>query len=239
MNADKTIGGPMSDAKVQQAVRLGLDYEGLKVLVGASAATPASIIPIGFFAAYPEDKSLKRDVDAAKKLLADAGYANGFDIDLSYPDFTYSGFNFGTSAQKIQADLAEIGVKVNLKGSEVGTWLDGYRQGKLGFTMSLWGPDFRDPGNYLEFLPEKKVGLRAMWSNANSDKAIQELRDKALVETRPAERVKLFASIQDYLQQNGPFAPFVQSSVQIGLNSALTGFAYNPQWYIDVSLIGK
>ena len=174
MNADKTIGGPMSDPKVQQAVRLAIDYEGLKTLVGGKAATPASIIPIGFFGAYGEDKALKRDVEAAKQLLADAGYPDGFEIDMRYPDFTYSGFNFGTAAQKIQADLAEVGITVNLKGSDVGSWLDEYRQGKQAFSMSLWGPDFRDPGNYLEFLPEKKVGLRAKWSNANSDKTIQE-----------------------------------------------------------------
>jgi peptide/nickel transport system substrate-binding protein len=239
MNADKTIGGPMSNPKVQQAVRLALDYEGIKSLVGAKASTPASIIPIGFFAAYSEDKALKRDVNGAKKQLADAGFASGFDIDLTYPDLTYSGFSFGQVAQKLQADLADVGIKVNLKGSEVGVWLDGYHQGKLGFAMSLWGPDFRDPGNYLEFLPDKKVGLRAMWSKANSDKAIQDLRDKASVATNPNERTKLFAEIQDYLQRNGPFAPFVQSSVQVGLNAGLKGFVYNPQWFVDVSLLSK
>ena len=239
MNQDKTIGGPLSDPKVQQAVRLALDYEGIKQLLGGQAATPPSIIPIGFFGAYGEDKALKRDVEGAKKLLAEAGFGQGFDVDLRYPDFTFSGFNFATTAQKIQADLAEVGVTVNLKGSEVGVWLDEYRQGKQRFSLSLWGPDFRDPGNYLEFMPERKVGLRANWANANSDKTIQALRDKASVETDPAERAKLFAAIQDYLQQNGPFAPVVQSGVQIGLNSALQGFVFNPQWVVDVALLSK
>ena len=78
-----------------------------------------------------------------------------------------------------------------------------------------------------------------MWSNTNSDKTIQDLRDKALVETDPAARAKLFASIQDYLQQNGPFAPVVQSAVQVGLNAGLKGFVYNPQWFVDVSLLSK
>jgi peptide/nickel transport system substrate-binding protein len=135
---------------------------------------------------------------------------------------------FSTIAQKFQADLPEVGM-----------WLEGYRNGQEPFTLSLWGPDFRDPGNYLEFLPEKKVGLRANWKNANSSADIQELRDKALVETNPEERTNLFAAIQDYLQQNGPFAPLVQNSIQIGLNSALKGFVYNPQWRVDVALLSK
>ena len=239
MNADKTIGGPVSDPKVQQAIRLAIDYEGMKALVGGKAATPASIIPVGFFAAYPEDKALKRDVEGAKKLLADAGYADGFTIDLSYPDFDNSGFSFATGAQKLQADLAEVGITANLKGSEVGVWLDAYRQGQLPFSLSLWGPDFNDPGNYLEFMPDKKVGLRANWKNDNSVKEIQDLRDQALIATNPDERVKLFGQIQDYLQQNGPWAPFVQSGVQVGLGANLKGFVYNSQWNVDVALLSK
>lgn len=237
-NADEKIGGALSDAKVQQAIRLAIDYEGMKALVGGKASTPASIIPNGFFGALGEEKAPVRDVEAAKKLLEEAGQSN-LTVDLSYPDFTFSGFNFATAAQKIQADLAEAGITANLKGSEVGVWLEAYRNGQLPFSLSLWGPDFRDPGNYLEFMPEKKVGVRANWKNDNSSADIQDLRDKALVETNPEERAKLFASIQDYLQQNGPWMPFVQSGVQIGLNSGLKGFVFNPQWNVDVALLSK
>jgi ABC-type transport system substrate-binding protein len=88
-------------------------------------------------------------------------------------------------------------------------------------------------------MPEKKVGLRANWKNDNSSADIQDLRDKALVETNPEERAKLFASIQEYLQGSGPWMPFVQSGVQIGLNSGLKGFVFNPQWNVDVALLSK
>jgi peptide/nickel transport system substrate-binding protein len=239
MNQDKDIGGPMSDPKVNQAVRLALDYEGIKALAGGAAGTPASVVPLGFIGAYGEDKALKRDVDAAKKLLAEAGFENGFEADLHYPDLTIGGINFATMAQKVQADLAEAGITVNLKGEELQTSLAAYRDGKQNFGLWLWGPDFLDPGNYLEFLPEMKVGLRGNWSNANSDATIQELRDKAAVATAPEERVKLFQQIQDYLQQNGPFAPFVQGGTQIGYNSGLNGFVYNPAWRIDFALLSK
>lgn len=239
MNQDKDIGGPMSDPKVNQAVRLALDYEGIKALAGGSAATPASVIPIGFIGAYGEERALKRDVEAAKKLLAEAGFADGFEVDLHYPDLSLGGISFPTMAQKVQADLAEIGIKVNLKGEELQTSLAAYRDGKQNFGLWLWGPDFLDPLNYVEFLPEMKVGKRANWTNANSDSTIQELRDKAKVATDPAERVKIFGQIQDYLQQNGPFAPFVQGGIQIGYSANLKNFVFNPAWRVDLASLSK
>jgi peptide/nickel transport system substrate-binding protein len=239
MNADTAIGGNMSNDKVQQAVRLALDYEGIKALTGGKSATPASVIPIGFIGAYGEDRAPRRDVDAAKALLAEAGFADGFTIALDYPDFSNSGVNFATLAQKIQADLAEVGITVELKGAEVGVWLAAYRDGKSAFTLSLWGPDFLDPGNYLEFLPEYKVGKRANWTNANSTNDIQDIRDAAAVATAPEERVKLFGQMQDYMQLNGPFAPLVQAGTQIGYSTALKGFVYNPSWRVDVALLSK
>lgn len=239
MNADKAIGKEMADAKVQQAVRLALDYEGIKALTGGKSATPASVIPVGFIGAYGEDKAPKRDLEAAKALLAEAGLDKGLTVALDYPDFSNSGVNFATLAQKIQADLAEAGITVELKGAEVGVWLAAYRDGKSAFTLSLWGPDFLDPGNYLEFLPEYKVGKRANWTNANSDKAIQDIRDKAAVATAPEERVKLFGEMQDFLQKNGPFAPLLQAGTQIGYSSALKGFIYNPAWRVNVALLDK
>ncbi len=171
--------------------------------------------------------------------MAEAGLDKGLTVSLDYPDFSNSGVNFATLAQKIQADLAEAGITVELKGAEVGVWLAAYRDGKSAFTLSLWGPDFLDPGNYLEFLPEYKVGKRANWTNANSDAAIQSIRDKAAVATAPEERVKLFGEMQDFLQQNGPFAPLLQAGTQIGYSAALKGFVYNPAWRVNVALLDK
>ena len=47
-NQDPDVGGPMSNPLVQAAVRYALDYEGIRLLSGGQAATPASMLPIGF-----------------------------------------------------------------------------------------------------------------------------------------------------------------------------------------------
>lgn len=234
MNQDKTIGGPISDPKVQYAIRYSLDYEGIKALAGGQATTPASVIPVGFPGAYGADKAPKRDLDTAKKLLADAGQSN-LQIDLEYPDFSYGGISFGTLAQKIQADLAEAGITVNLKPAELQVALQNYRDGKEGFGLWLWSPDYRDSLDYVEFLPDGVVGKRANWLGEGADKAITDLRDKVKVEVDDSARATLFGQIQDYLQLQGPYAPLLQPGLQIGMSSKVKNFAFNPQWRVDLA----
>jgi peptide/nickel transport system substrate-binding protein len=238
MNANPEVGGPMSDPKVQQAVRLALDYEGYIGLFGG--VTPASVIPVGFLGAYGPENALTRDVEAAKALLAEAGYADGFEVTLDYPVFTFQGVNMETNAQKIQADLAEIGITVNLNPGELQVSLEAYRLGEQGFGYWFWGPDFIDPQNYTEFLPGKKVGgERAQWTEERADETIIGLRDQALTETEAEARVEVFQQIQDYMQQNGPFAPFLQPGVQTAYRSDLQGYYWHPQWLLDVALLSR
>jgi len=239
MNQDKTIGGPLSDAKVQKAIRLALDYEGIKKLSGGSAVTPASIIPVGFAGALGSDKALKQDVDAAKKLLAEAGQDKGFSVDLEYPDFTYQGVNIGTTAQKVQSDLKALGITVNLKPGEVQVALANYRDGKSQFALWFWGPDYIDPLDYVEFAPDGIVGKRAKWLGDAADATMKDLQKKLAVETDPVKRADLFGQYQLYLQENSPYAPIVQPGIQIGYRADLKGFAYNAQWGIDPATFSK
>ena len=238
-NQDKAVGDLMSDPKVQQAVRYALDYEGIRALAGGQSVTPASILPVGFLGAKDANTGLQRDVEKARQLLADAGYADGAEVELAYPDFTFGGINFGTFAQKVQADLNEAGFKVTLAPAEVQVALEAYREGKEPFGLWLWLPDYRDSLDYVEFLPEGVVGKRTMWTDANADDTIKQLRDTLKVETDDAKRAEMFGQMQDYLMENGPYAPIIQPGNQIGLNSAVKGFAYNPQWRVDVALIEK
>lgn len=238
-NQDPAVGGAMADPKVQLAVRYALDYEGIRAIAGGQSVNPASILPVGFLGANEANSGFTRDVEKAKALLAEAGYADGLDVTLAYPDFTFVGVNFGTFAQKIQSDLNEAGFNVTLAPAEVGVALEAYRQGTEPFGLWLWLPDYRDSLDYVEFLPGGVVGLRAKWTDDNADETIVALRDALKVETDDAKRAEMFGQMQDYLMQNGPYAPLLQPGMQIGLNSDLKGFVYNPQWRVDVSLLSK
>lgn len=238
-NQDEAIGGPVADPRVQKAIRLALDYEGIKALGGDGAETPPSLLPIGFPAAWPADRAPTRDLEAAQALLAEAGFADGFTIDLEYPDTTLVGVNFGTFAQKVQADLAEVGITVNLAPAALQPALEKYRNGESPFGLWLWNPDFIDVTDRLSFLPEGKVGLRAKWTDANAGDEIKALRDQAKVTTDSAARDEVWSQIQTAWFEDSPFAAILQPGLKVAHSSELQGFFQHPMWGVDVALLSK
>ncbi|MCI0714090.1 MAG: ABC transporter substrate-binding protein [Chloroflexi bacterium] len=237
MNQDPEIGGVVSDPTVQLAIRYALDYEGYKILWGG--VTPGSNMAFGLAGSYGEDQAFSRDLDRARELLAEAGYPDGFEITLSYPDFTWQGVNMNTNAQKIQSDLAEVGIDVSLNPGELQVSLEEYRNGQQGFGYWFWGPDILDPLDLLSFLPGGIVGDRANWSPETADQELLDLIAMAEIETDSEVRLDLFAQLQDYLQQSGPFAPFNQPDVQTAYRADIQGYVFHPQWTMDVSILSR
>jgi peptide/nickel transport system substrate-binding protein len=238
-NPDLT-GGTMSNPVVQNAVRYAIDYEGIKALVGGPAATPPTVLPLGFLGAYGPDRAFTRDLDTAKTLLAQAGYPNGFSVDLQYPtNFTWDSVSLDLVAQKLQSDLADAGITVTLKPGELNTELANYRAGQEGLGFWFWGADYFDSNDYLAFLPEGIVGKRASWTNANSDTTIQQLRDQINVETDTARRAQLWQQAQDYLQQSGPFAALLQPGVYTATRSNISNYVFNPSWRVNPYVVIK
>lgn len=238
MNADSEIGGPVSDPLVQLAIRYALDYDGYKTLFAGT--TPPSWPATGILGSYGEEQAFIRDLDRATELLIEAGYPDGFDITLDYPVFTFQGVNMETNAQKIQADLAEVGINVTLRPGELQVALEEYRNGQQGFAYWFWGPDVLDPIDALSFLPGGKVAdERENWTSDIADPTILELRDKALVESGVEERIELFHQIQDYLQEFGPWAPFLQPDIQVAYRADLQGYIWHPAWNHDLSILSR
>jgi peptide/nickel transport system substrate-binding protein len=239
MNRDADIGGPVADPQVAQAIRLALDYQGFRDL-WAGSVTPGSNMWIGLAGAYGQDQSVERDLDRAQELMAAAGYADGFDISLSYPDMTWNGVSLSTNAQKIQADLAEIGISVSLNPGEVQVSLEEYRNGQQGFGYWFWGPDKLDPVDFLEFLPGGKVATeRTKWAPEMTSAEILDLIEQAKVESDATARTELFNQLQDYAQASGAFAPFSVPAVQTAFRADIEGYVWHPQWGLDLALLSR
>lgn len=239
MNRDPEIGGPVSDPLVAQAIRLALDYEGYRQLWTGST-TPGTNMWVGLQGAYGLEQSIERDLDRARELLAEAGFADGFEITLSYPDFTFGGINLSTNAQKVQADLAEIGIDVELRPGEVQVSLEEYRNGEQGFSYWFWGPDILDPVDFLSFLPGGKVAEeRTNWTTEGVDPEILDLIARASVESDTEERLAIFAQLQDYAQESGAYAPFSVPTIQTAYLSNIEGYVWHPAWTLDLALLSR
>ncbi len=239
MNADPAISVPTSKPEVRQAIRYAINYKDYLDLGGGGSVQPPSVIPIGLAGALGKEDQIPTDLTKAKDLLTKAGYANGFSIKMSYPsDLTQSGVKFETMAQKMQADLALIGITVELDPKTIQVWLDEYRAGKQTMTLSLWGPDYNDPSDYLTFFPGQKLALRAGWK-AGADAEIEDLAKKAAVELDEGKRLGYYQQAQKLLNQRGPFAPYLQPSQVVGYRSNVSGFTFNPVWMVAFNETSK
>lgn len=236
MNDDPEIGGPFSEQPVRQAVKYALDYEGYKELWGGE--TPGTNMWIGLFSAFREDQAFTRDLDKARALLAEAGYADGIDVTLHYPDFSTNGVSFNTNAQKIQADLAEVGINVTLNPGELQVSLDEYRRGQQGFAYWLWGPDILDPVDFLSFMPGGKVAKeRTNWFFDEIPADIQDLITAARSTSGADARLEIFTELQSWSQENGPYAPFNVPALQTAFRANLVGYSFHPQWQLKVAAL--
>lgn len=238
MNADEAIGGPMSNPTVQLAVRYALDYEGYKTLWGG--VTPGTNLTVGLQGAFGEDQAFSRDLDRAMELLAEAGYADGIDVTLQYPDFSWQGVNMNTNAQKIQSDLAEAGINVTLEPGELQVSLEQYRNGEQGFAYWFWGPDILDPLDFLSFLPGGKVAAeRTNWFLEDVDPEIQDLIDAANNTSETEARLDIFTQLQEFQQEFGPYAPFNVPDLQTAYLADIQGYVFHPAWTLDVAILSR
>ncbi len=225
MNEDEAIGGPISNPDVQQAVRLAIDYKGLLTLCGEGASLPLSIVPQGFIGAETRSEDYQ-DIEKAKELMINAGYADGFEITLTAANFDTEGLSWTTLAQKIQSDLAAINIKVNVETSEIGVVIDQYREGKCPFLLMHWSPDYYDINNQLAFLPGDTVGERANWP-ADAAPEMVELGKKIAGEGDTAVREGYSVELQNMMAENSPYAFLLQHPKNFAVSSRLDNVVYN------------
>lgn len=237
LNQDPKISATAANKDFQEAVRYGIDYDGLVTLAGKGAIQAPGVIPTMFLGALPEGSGVKRDVARAKAALAKSGIANPT-VDIGYPsDFASNGIAFGDLAARVQANLKEVGITVNLKGSSVQTALADYRAGKEQMGLWFWGPDYPDPGDYLVFLPGQLIGKRANWA-AGSDPELEALGAKAATSTDDAARADLYQQIQTKLNTTSPFVPLIQPAQIVVAGQAVKNVQSNAVWLVSLSELG-
>ena len=179
---------PFKDKRVRQAFYQSIDIEGIKrtVMRGASNPTALMVGP-GINGFQPDlNKRLPHDPEAAKKLLADAGYPNGFEVTMNCPNDRY--VNDARICQTVAANLSRIGVKINLAAETKGTYFPKILRRDTSFYLLGWTPGTYDAHNALNALmacvDDKGAGQFNLGSYCNPKvdqltKAIQAETDKA------------------------------------------------------------
>ena len=140
---------PFKDKRVRQAFYQAIDINAIQKAVMRGASAPTGLMIAPGIKGFPEDlnKRLPYDPDAARKLLADAGYPQGFEIGMNCPNDRY--VNDEEICKAAAAMLARVGVKVNLAAETKGTYFPKILSRNTSFYMLGWTPGSYDSHNPL------------------------------------------------------------------------------------------
>ena len=214
---------PFKDPKVRQAFYQAIDIETIKsrVMRGLSTPSPLMIAPELF--PHAGFARAKFDTEAAKKLLAEAGYPNGFEVGMDCPNDRY--VNDGQICQAVVGMLARAGIKVNLNAQPKGQYFakvlksGGY---KTSFYLLGWTPGTFDSHNVLNDI----LGCRDVAGSSRGEsnlggycnKKVDALTDKILVEPDTAKRDAMIKEAFKITVDEFAYIPLHQQALAWGVS---------------------
>jgi peptide/nickel transport system substrate-binding protein len=186
---------PFKDVRVRRAFYQAVDIEAIHKKIMRGASTPTGLMIAPGITGFDEElnKRYPYDPEAAKKLLAEAGYPDGFPVTFDCPNDRY--VNDEAVCQAVVPMLARIGIKATLNAQTKGLHFDkiGLKQkNNTSFYMLGWTPGTYDGLNALEnIMTLDGKGLGTWNSGRYTDPKVEELTKQIAVETDLEKRLKL------------------------------------------------
>jgi peptide/nickel transport system substrate-binding protein len=239
VNMDPQLSGSLSNPKIIEAIRYALDYDGILKIAGPGATRMAGVIPNDLAGALDPREAVKTNRDRAKALVRESGIASPRGRMNYASDQTSFGIEYPIMAQKLQADLAAVGITLDLNGLPGAVALGEYRAGRSPALFGGYVLDYPDATDYLVYLPGQLVGKRLRWP-ANASPAAAELAhwgDQAAQEGDARARIALLQKIQRRLNEAGPYIPLFTPALPWGYRADLRGVTFNSVWGIDLFTI--
>ncbi|MCX7381108.1 MAG: ABC transporter substrate-binding protein [Alphaproteobacteria bacterium] len=215
----------LAKAAVQQAVKWAIDYEGIAANITPNIwGVHQAFLPIGMPGAI-SDRPFRRDVARAKALMAEAGLAGGFAVDMDH----YSVWPFPDIAQALQANLAEIGIRVTLVAGDGRQVLTKSRARNHQMALLRWSTDYFDPHSNAQFFCENgddtdASPLKVMaWRCHFQDAELTAMARKGTLEGDTAKRLALYGAMQRAFFERGPMAFMLQRNEVAVLRRGVSG----------------
>ncbi len=216
---------PFKDKRVRQAFYQAIDIVGIQRTVMRGASRPTALMVGPGINGWNEaqDKRLPLDVEGAKKLLADAGYPSGFEVTMNCPNDRY--VNDGQICQAVAANLARIGVKINLAAETKGTYFPKILRRDTSFYLLGWTPSTYDSHNALTALmacPDDKTGAGQFNLGAYCNPKVDELTKKIQSETDKPKRDAMIKEAFDLHTADVGHLPLHQQTLAWGVSKKVS-----------------
>ncbi|HEY3248320.1 MAG TPA: ABC transporter substrate-binding protein [bacterium] len=229
MNTQKE---PFNDRRVRQAVNHAINKKAIIDAFYAGIAQPATNpMPPTIWGFNEKVPGYPYDVAKAKQLLAEAGYPNGIDTELWWPNRARP---YLTQPQKIaealQQQLAQAGIRAKLVTFEWGTYLSKMRGGEQPMGIIGWIGDNGDPDNFLYVLLDKDNAVPGKSSNYAFYKSdsVHRLLIRAQQVGNQASRAALYKQAQLQIFRDAPWVPLVYGARVAAYRKSVENFALHP-----------
>ena len=219
---------PLKDARVRKAISKAINRQALAERVMEGEAVPTGqLLPEGFFGYTKNLKAEPYDADGAKKLLAEAGYPNGFGLTIHSPNNRY--VNDAKVAQAVAQMLTRVGIATRVEAMPSATFFPQATEFKFSFVLVGWSSGTGEASSPLKALiatPSKEKGFgtanRGHYSNAKVDLLLED----ALVTVDDAKREALLQRATELAMNDTAIVPLYH---QVSLWGTRNGISYVPR----------
>ena len=227
---------PLDDVRVRQAICYALDKDMVNEFVSGGKGTliSSAMLPTlkDNYVDLNDVYGTQADTEKAKELLTQAGYPDGFDLEIAIP----SNYEFHMQTGEVVAEqLKEVGIRVTIQAMEWGTWLeDVYNGRKFQATISGITCDMT-PGYLLNrFQTDSKKNFINF-----SDEEYDALYQKAQDEQDPAKKAQDYAGLQQILCDKAGSAFIQVPANTTAISKKLTGYRFYPVYVQDMSTVQR
>lgn len=194
---------PLDDIRVRRALCLAINRKEIcETATGSGEIPTTSYVPPGIHG-YQAQQGPSENVEEARRLLAEAGYADG----IGFPKFEIL-YNSDETHQNIAELIRKqwqrnLGITVAMRNEEWGSYLNSQRQMNFSICRRSWIGDYQDANTYLDMFVTGGENNRCDWSNAEYDQLIA----NAAVEVDEEKRLRLLEKAEQILMEELPIMP--------------------------------
>lgn len=211
----------LANKNARQAIGYAIDYDGIRDgLLGGAATRPANFIPVGSLGSTDEttkEIGFRQDLDRSKKLLAQAGLPDGFEFEVIYGNSMVAGTSYHVIAQKVQADLARVGIKMKLNPMPQVNVRTLYNGGKMQSVITYWNPPAVENALW-GWATVQRVAKRLNWKPPES---LVKLVDQAATEADQKKQADLWRQYQVAMVDEANLIVLFQPIYQVGVRKSI------------------
>ena len=216
---------PFKDIRVRKAFYQAIDIDSIASRVMRGLARPTgAMINDGIRGFSPDmEKRLPYDPEAARRLLAEAGYPAGFEVPMQCPNDRYA--NDAEICQAVAANLARINVRVRLQTEPKATYFPRALKREVSFFMLGWSPAGFDAHNLLFTVLATPAGAQGQWNfGAYSNRQLDELTARIQTETNEDQRNRMIKEALALHANDVGHIPLHQQMVTWGMKSNIDAY---------------